>query len=273
MEDLTVALVQMQSSVGQMNQNLQKIAQYTAQAKNQHADIICFPEMSITGYDLQYSALYAESLQDDSAKTLCELAQHYQLTIIAGMAERAPAGKPYITQLTATKDGKLAAYCKTHLGHYEQRNFQAGNLLQVAHTEHAVIGTALCWEMHFPEIATTMALEGCEIIFAPHASPEAAGDRKALWMRYMPARAYDNNLYVVVCNQVGDNGHGLIFGGGLLVLDPKGNILLEDFSQKETMRLLKLEAQYINRLRSNTERTTMRDTFFLKSRRPALYRI
>lgn len=270
MEDITIGLVQMQSLVGEIGHNLEKIADFAAQAAQKHADIVCFPELSITGYDVQRSGDFAQPLEGECTKCLLEIAQQNQLTILAGLAEAAPQDKPYITYLIAQPTGKLSAYRKTHLGAIEKRCFQAGNAFLVEALPKAQIAPALCWEMHFPEIALTLALQGTEIIFAPHASPSIVGDRRELWMRYMPARAYDNSAFVAVCNLIGDNGLGVQFGGGLLILDPKGRVLAEDFSGQESLLLAKLPAEEINRIR-HQKRTTMRDTFYLQDRRPELY--
>lgn len=270
MQDITIGLVQMQALVGEIDKNLAKIEVYAAQGAAQQADILCFPELSITGYDIHQSACYAQEIGDTCTKRLSDMAFQYQLTLLAGMAETAPVGKPYITFLLAQPNGQLITYRKTHLGAYEKLCFQPGDDLVVQTLPKAKIAPALCWEMHFPELATALALKGAEIIFAPHASPAIVGDRRELWMRYMPARAYDNSAFVAVCNLIGDNGLGVEFGGGLLVMDPKGRVIAEDFSGKESLLMAKLPAEEINRIRYQ-ERTTMRDTFYLNERRPELY--
>ena len=270
MQDITVGLVQMQALVGQLDKNLAKIEAYAAQGAAQHVDILCFPELSITGYDIHQSACYAQKIGEACTERLLEMACRYQLTLLAGMAEAAPVGKPYITFLLAQPNGQLESYRKTHLGTYEKLCFQPGEALLVKSLPKAQIAPVLCWEMHFPELVTALALKGAEIIFAPHASPTVVGDRRELWMRYMPARAYDNSAFVAVCNLIGANGLGVQFGGGLLVLDPKGRVMAEDFSGKESLLTVKLPAKEINRIR-HQERTTMRDTFYLSERRPELY--
>lgn len=270
MENITIGLVQMQSLVGKIARNLEKIADFAAQAAEKHADIVCFPEMSITGYDVQLSADFAQPIGGEGTARLLEIAQKNQLTILAGLAEAAPFGKPFITYVIAQPTGQLSAYRKTHLGAIEKRHFQPGDAFLVEALPKAQIAPALCWEMHFPEIALTLAMQGTEIIFAPHASPRIVGDRRELWMRYMPARAYDNSAFVAICNLIGDNGLGVQFGGGLLLLDPKGRVLAEDFFGKESLLVTKLPADEINRIR-HQKRTTMRDTFYLQDRRPELY--
>ena len=271
MEDSIIGVVQMQSLVGRIDQNLARIADFAAQAAQKKADIVCFPEMCITGYDIHKSAVYAHPLGASCTTRLLEIAQRNKLTVLAGMAEAAQTGKPYITYLIAQPNGLLSVYRKTHLGAMEKLSFQPGNAFLTEKLPKVQIAPVLCWEMHFPEIAQILALKGTEIMFAPHASPRIVGDRRELWMRYMPARAYDNSAFVAVCNLIGDNGLGVQFGGGLLILDPKGRVLAEDFSDQESLLIAKLPADEINRIR-HQERTTMRDTFYLKERRPELYR-
>ena len=85
-------------------------------------------------------------------------------------------------------------------------------------------------------------------------------------MRHLPARAYDNSLFVVACNQVGDNGKGLCFPGIALILDPSGKIQKKNISGKERMIITDLKGVDLKRIRENKMR------FFLPNRRPELYR-
>ena len=84
-------------------------------------------------------------------------------------------------------------------------------------------------------------------------------------MRHLTARAFDNSVFVVACNQTGYNGKGLTFPGNAVVLDPAGNIIGQSLSSRETMILVDLKAETFDTIRSN------RMHFFLPNRRPELY--
>ncbi|MEG6614997.1 nitrilase family protein [Peptococcaceae bacterium 1198_IL3148] len=272
MQTTKIALVQMNSLVEQTELNLQKIAQYTKRAAAQKVAIICFPELAVVGYSREKAALYQESIPGDSSAYLSELARRYNIVILTGIAEKsAVPTKPYITHLVIFPDGRVEKYRKTHLGSSEKPYFTAGNQLSTFATESAQFGVQICWDLHFPEVSTIMSLEGAEIIFAPHASPCIAGDRKAMWLKYLTARAYDNTVYVATCNLVGDNGYGHQFSGGAMVIDPKGNVIAEDFNNQESMLVVNLDAEAINKIRYQ-KATTMKNIFYLQVRRPELYK-
>ena len=269
METVRVALVQMQSIVGNTTGNLAKIKKYVLEAKQKDVEIICFPELAVHGYTRGRANELSESCLEASSIYLSNLSKEENIQIITGIIEKSENNKPYITQLIID-NGKINKYRKTHIGESEEAYFSAGNELPVFTTKAAKIGVQICFDSHFPEVATIQALKGAKIIFAPHASPVMVIDRKEIWLKYLRARAYDNSVYVAACNLIGENGEGSDFIGGILVIDPKGNIIGEDFNGEESMLIIDLAKEKIDILRQE-ERKTMRNSFYLKSRRPELY--
>lgn len=271
MQDTRVALVQMQALVGQKEANLGLIEQYVKSAAGQKADIICFPELAVTGYTRRGAFLLAEELSGETAGKLTAIANTYTITVLAGMVESQPDSRPTITQLVCVPGQAVTGYRKTHLGKSEQPFFSAGDDLPVFTTPKASFGIGICWDMHFPEVSACLALQGAEIIFTPHASPVISGNRKDLWLKYLPARAYDNAAYVAACNQVGEAEPGRRFSGGLMLVDPRGRVMAQSSRMSEEMLVVDLPAKPLNDIRYN-ETGSMRQNFFLSFRRPELYR-
>jgi N-carbamoylputrescine amidase len=81
----------------------------------------------------------------------------------------------------------------------------------------------------------------------------------------MPARAYDNTVFVVGVNPVGDNGAGLTFAGAALIAGPKGQILAEAQSDRETVITAQLSADDLRAIKEGPM------GYFLPQRRPKLY--
>lgn len=267
----TIALVQMNALLGKTKLNLHKITQYSAAAAQKGADIICFPELAITGYSRNQSHLYAETVPGKSSRFIVNLAQQLNIVILVGLAEVSPVkDKPYITQLIAFPSGATEMYRKTHLGSSEKPYFTAGDIVNIFAMEKAKFGIQICWETHFPELSTLMSLQGAEIIFAPFASPRIAGNRKKMWLKYLTARAYDNAVFLATCNLIGDSGASH-YSGGALVIDPKGNVLAEDFSSQESLLVVELSPDLINSIRYQAA-SSMKNLFYLKGRRPELYK-
>ncbi|HBX22569.1 MAG TPA: nitrilase [Desulfotomaculum sp.] len=272
MKKTRIALVQMESKLGQTGDNLDKIERFTRQAAAQNAAVICFPELCIPCYSRDLAWSTAEPVPGPSSQRILNMAKEYDLVIMAGLAEKSDAEKPYITQLVAYPDGELCKYRKTHLGNSEKPYFKPGEDLPIFQlADRATLGLSICWDLHFPEVSTVLSLKGAEIIFAPHASPAIVGDRREIWLKYMTARAYDNAVYLAACNLVGDDGAGHSFCGGALVIDPRGNVVAEAFNGREELLVTDLDHEIINTIRRK-ESPSMRFSFFLSARRPELYK-
>jgi len=267
---IRVALAQIRSEAGRVGENMERIALFVAQAAAQKVDIVCFPEMCIQGYNCAKTHLTAEPVPGESSQAVAGLARETGMVILAGMAEKSGSGKPFVTQLVAFPDGTVQKYRKTHLGKSERAYFTAGEDFPVFAMDKAGFGVQICWDLHFPEVTAIYSLRNAEIIFAPHASPVAVGDRRDIWLKYLPARAYDNAVYIAACNLVGDGGDGQVFCGGALVIDPKGNIVAESFRNREELLVVDLDPALINRIRQK-EHGSMRYSFYLENRRPELY--
>ena len=270
LQDIRIALVQMNALTGRRQANLTTIEYYTASAARDKADIVCFPELTVTGYTRRRAAALAETVPGETAAALGRLAARYGITLLAGLPEAGEQEKPFVTHLACFPDRSTERYRKTHLGKSETPFFAAGDRLPVFTSPKACFGTAICWDMHFPEVAACLALQGAEIIFAPHASPAVSGNRRDLWLKYLPARAYDNAAFVAACNLVGEAEPGRTFAGGLMVIDPRGRVLAESSSDGEDMLVVDLPARTINDIRCGRARS-MRQNFFLRFRRPELY--
>ncbi|MBT8339080.1 MAG: nitrilase, partial [Desulfatitalea sp.] len=126
----------------------------------------------------------------------------------------------------------------------------------------------LCYDGHFPELSTAMTAKGAQVIFLPHASPRGdAQSKHQSWMRHLPARAYDNGIFVVACNPCGDNGRGLAFPGHAVVLDPSGAVLHRTMADRADMLVSLLKADRFQHVRAHPMR------HFFPNRRPELYLI
>lgn len=270
MRDLKIAAVSMHSEPGRIEENLDRMTSFVRDASGRGADIVCFPELSITGYVVKdpervcSSRLFEEILQE-----VLHRARRYGILLLAGAVEyRDGGGGPFITHIVAGPEGLLGLYRKTHLSPQERETYLAGDEIEVFSCMGASFGVQLCYEAHFPEISTLMALKGAEIIFVPHASPRAgrAQGKIRSWMRHLPGRAFDNALFVVACNQVGRTGEGLFFPGVVLALNPAGRVIASYSGSSEKMLLLTLKGGDLKEIRGH------RMKYFLPYRRAELYR-
>ena len=202
MQDITVAAINFRAEFGQIEANLNRIRAWTARMAQQGAEIICFPEMSLCGYertDLVHSLL--QPIPSPITDQLTTLAAEYRVTLLVGLAEVDPHSQRFISQVIVTPQGLGGVYRKTHLNLPEQALFQPGDSIGVFEHSHCKLGIQLCYDAHFPELSTLQALAGAEIFFVASASPRDNPQvKKERMLRYLPARAYDNGCYLVACN-------------------------------------------------------------------------
>jgi N-carbamoylputrescine amidase len=194
------------------------------------------------------------------------MAHKSQIVILAGMAEKDKSGRIYASHLVVTPQDISGIYRKVHIAPPELGIFAAGNAVPLFETAGVKLGIQLCYDVHFPELATRMALKGADIIFIPHASPRGTpSDKLNSWLRHLTARAFDNGVFIVACNQNGDNQTGLQFPGVVVVIDPSGEIIKKDIKGKDGIVVADLRAETLEAVRGHRMR------YFLPNRRPDLY--
>ncbi len=267
MKDIRIAVVVCNSPVNKIRHNLDKMNGWIKKAKDRGAEIICFPEMNITGYSVNVDIGDSlESIPGNITDSLLKTASRENIVILAGMAEKDKNSRIFATHLVAGPDDKLGIYRKLYIAPPESPIYTPGNQGPLFESHGVKFGIQLCYDAHFPELSSYMAINGADIIFMPHASPRGTPDKKfKSWMRHLTARAYDNSLFVVACNQTGDNGNGINFPGISLIIDPSGNIIKKNITGKENMIIADLKADDLKRVREN------RMSFFLPNKRPDLY--
>lgn len=267
MKDITVALACTHSIPHNIRGNLDGMERFIREAGNNKADILCFPELSISGYSLnQPPKIYSPGLFNETAARMGDLSRAYNLIILAGMIEGTERGA-FISHIISGPHGIIGIYRKSHLSPQEQKIYKAGDKIDVFGFDDLVFGIQLCYEAHFPEISTIMALKGADMIFIPHASPRGNPEQKTeSWMRHLTARAFDNSTYILACNQVGRTDEGFSFPGVAVIVHPSGNILQSYAGEEEKMIIAELKGQDLEEIRNH------RMKYFLPHRRPELYR-
>lgn len=268
METIRIAAVMLQTPVGRLKDNLSAVVAWTRRAREAGARLVCFPEMALTGYSARGSlANYVMPPDGPVADTLQQLAERETMTILVGTAEPAPAGRAYAAHWVVRPGAPIAAYRKTHIAPPEAQTLAAGNCVPIFKDGALRFGIQLCYDAHFPELSAHMACQGVDVIFFPHASPRGTPVEKLRsWMRHLTARAFDNGVFVVACNQAGENGEGLSFPAVAVVLGPSGDVLAQDTSGQEGLLVADLEASRLDHVRGHRMR------HFRPNRRPDLYR-
>ncbi len=267
MRDIRIAAVTIHAPFGKIHHNLVKMEEWVMQAKQENVGIICFPEMNVTGYSVKKDIhLYAQGVPGKVSDEVARMADRFDMVILFGMAVKDEAGRVYAGHLVASPGKAVQVYRKLHLGPPEKDIFTAGDDIPVFDARGIRFGIQLCYDAHFPELSTHMTARGAEVIFIPHASPKGTSlEKLQSWMRHLPARAYDNSIFIVCCNQIGDNGDGLIFPGVSVVIGPTGEVHRKNVYEKEGLLIADLEKKAFDAVRGHRMR------FFFPNRRPELY--
>ena len=267
MKDLRIAAITCQSPVGEIDHNLSKTIEWSQKAKKAGAKVVCFPELNITGYcNCPKLDKIAQPIPGRITDILAQLAIDENMVLLVGLAQKNPSGRPFATHCAIFPDGRLEAYQKTHLAAPEKETFEPGNKIPVFTNDGLTFGIQLCFDAHFPELSTAMATKGAEVLFIPHASPRGNPAEKHIsWLRHLTARAFDNSVFVVACNQVGENFNGLFFPGNALVIGPTGKLLAKDTHSNSSMLVVDLFSTDLEKVRNHPMR------YFFPHRRPELY--
>ena len=267
--DVRIALVVCRSVLGDTPVNLARMEKWTTAAARKGAEIICFPELCATGYHVREAVRgAAQPLPGPASDHIRAMADRNGICILAGLAEISENRIFAVHLLAKPETGIAGVYRKLHLGPPEREHFTAGSEIPPLPEARGIrLGIQLCYDAHFPELSTAMAVKGADIIFMPHASPgKDAADKLASWMRHLPARAFDNGVYVAAVNQVGDNGSGLYFPGAAALISPAGKLLHSYTGDQENLLLADLSVRELNSVREHPMK------YFLPNRRPELYK-
>jgi N-carbamoylputrescine amidase len=269
MKNIRVAAVISCSPVGKVSNNLDNMAGWLETAKKKDASIICFPEMNITGYNSgEHMINSAETIPGPIIEEVCQMANHMDIVILAGMAEKDIKGNIFASHVVVKPGNNVGVYRKVHISPAELDIFSPGNTVPLFDFQSLTFGIQLCYDAHFPELTTRMAIDGADIIFMPHASPRKSPKEKLQsWLRHLTARAYDNSVFIIACNQTDKNGMGLHFPGVAVAIDPAGEILDTYVSNDEGLLMIDLKADILRSVRKH------RMKYFLPNRRPEIYNL
>lgn len=228
-QKVKVALAQISCQRGNKKANIQKMEDYTAKARQQNADLVIFPELSLTGYTVR-DELYelAETIPGPSIAAMEKIAKKHEAYIVFGMPELSEKAQAtlYNTAVLVGPKGFIGKYRKMHLPTHsvfeEKRYFRPGCQAGVFDTELGKIGLIVCYDIFFPEISRLTRLEGAQLIVCISASPAV---RRSFFEVLTAARAIENTVFLAYVNLVGTE-NGLQFWGGSRLIGPNGRTLV-----------------------------------------------
>ena len=233
---IKLALAQISSKRENKKANLQKIEEFTVKAREQAADLVIFPELSLTGYVVK-DQIYelAETIPGPSTKKIEAIAKKTGVHIIFGMPELSEKTKATIfnTAVLVGPKGLIGKYRKrylpTHSVFEEKRYFRPGDQTAAFTTPLGKIGLCICYDLFFPEVCRLTRLKGAQLIVVISASPAI---RKSFFEVLTAARALENTAFLAYVNLAGVEEE-LQFWGGSRLVSPTGDVLAKAKYDKE----------------------------------------
>lgn len=261
------ALAICNSMIGDIPSNIDTLKKMSIEAASKGAELICFPEMSLTGYYNNQELLnYAFNSTSPYLSDISSIASDYSVAILAGFAELGNNETLFAAHGVFYPDGRVEIYRKIHIAPPEKNIFEQGYSIPVFEYKGIKFGIQLCYDAHFPELTTKMSVLGIDALFIPHASPRGTSEEKMKsWLRHLTARAFDNGILVAACNQVGENGKGLSFPGIALVISPSGELFSSCLTVSDELLYFDISKNEIDEFRSSRMR------YFLPNRRTDLF--
>lgn len=241
---IKLALAQISSKRENKEENLQKIEKFTMKAKEQGADLVIFPELSLTGYVL-HDQIYelAEVVPGPSTAKVEELAKKTGMYIIFGIPELSGKTKATIfnSAVFVGPEGFIGKFRKmylpTHSVFEEKRYFRPGYQTAVFNTPIGNIGLFICYDIFFPEVCRLIRLKGAELLVCISASPAV---RRGYFEILTTARALENTAFLAYVNLAGVED-GLQFWGGSRLISPTGDLLAKAKYDEEDLVICEVD--------------------------------
>ncbi|WP_207479956.1 carbon-nitrogen hydrolase family protein [Arenibaculum pallidiluteum] len=258
---MRIALHQTAGHPGDVAANLAEADAAAAGASAAGARLLILPEMFLTGYDIgpEIHAL-AEPLDGPSHSAMAATARRHGIAILYGHGERAGGATYNAARMVDAEGRPLLDYRKTHLyGAGERALYRPGDALApVVEVESLRVGVLICYDVEFPEAVRALALAGADLVAVPTALPVPT---PAVPTVLIPARAYENQIFVAYANRCGRE-RTLEFEGLSTVAAPDGTVLARAGAGPELLLAEIGPAAYAGSRAANP---------YLADRRPELY--
>ncbi len=257
---LSIALAQTNTVLGNVQRNLEKHLEIIHQAQASGAELLVFPELSLTGYVLQdlVSTVACHPTYDDPIFRPLLDASH-KLDIMVGFVEEDSRNRFYIAAAYLSRGEVVHVHHKVYLPTYglfdESRFFAWGDSVQAFNTRFGRVGMLICEDFWHASPPYLLWLDGADLFLFASASPGRGLTNEPLlesarWVNHI-LRAYSSlyTSFVAHTNRVGFED-GLNFWGGAAVYDPNGNLMKQGPYHEEALTLVEIDLNELHRTRA-----------------------
>lgn len=257
---ITLGLAQINTCLGDVQANLEKHLAIVREARQQGADLLIFPELSLTGYvlqDLVSSVSRRPSADDPVFRPLLQASR--ELDLVVGFVDEDQRHRFFIAAAYLAQGEVVHVHHKVYLPTYglfdEGRFFAWGDTIRAFDTRFGRMGILICEDFWHASPPYLLWLDGAEMLLFTSASPGRGLNREAQlesarWVERIN-RAYASLFtnFVVHANRVGYED-GLNFWGGSTAFDPDGELIAKGPYHQETLTLAELDLNQLHRTRA-----------------------
>jgi len=258
---IKIALAQISSKLGDVQANLDKHLEIIEEAQQKGADLVIFPELSLTGYalqDLAVNAALRPHQEDPVFNALLDASK--EIDLMVGFVHEDHRHRFYIAAAYLSEDKILHIHNKIYLPTYgmfdEGRFFAEGDSVRAFNTRFGRVGMLICEDFWHASLPYLLWLDGADILLFSSASPgrgltENPRLSSSLWVEHTN-RAYAGLFtnFVAHANKVGYED-GLNFWGGSTIFDPNGELVIRapDFESQLVVSEIDLNQLHRSRAR------------------------
>jgi predicted amidohydrolase len=194
---------------------------FLKQAAKDHADLVVFPEMTLTGFSMDVDAIAEPSDNLSTLEWFCTQAKSFGLAIVAGYVERNADGRGLNRCALVSAEGNpLCIYTKVHPFSLTKEDsfFAPGDILGTCRFNGVDVGLSICYDLRFPELFQLLS-KRCHLIITIANWPAS---RVLHWNILLQARAIENQVFMVGVNRTGTTPEGLDHIYSSAIHDPMG---------------------------------------------------
>lgn len=256
---MRVGLAQFRPALGDLQRNLHLHLEWIEKAKQNQVELLLFPELSLTGYnllDLTFDA--GRTVHSEEINKL--VSQSESLDIVFGFVELSEDHVLYNSTIYASKGKIVHIHRKVYLPTYgmfdEGRYFGRGEVIRSFPTQFGQMGILICEDMWHPSAPFLLAQDGAQIILVPANSPVRSLDQtevgsQSFWYANLKNQAALNSLFFLFCNRVGTED-GISFFGGSAIVNPYGDEVARANMLEDQLLWANIDLDTIRRSRFET---------------------
>ncbi len=244
---MDLALIQMEVRPAEKEANIEHAFTLLEEAAKK-ADVLVLPEVWTTGYNLKYLEEQACRPDDELLERLADFARNKNIWLVSGSVPTYDEGKIYNRTYCYGPQGQSTYYDKVHLFSLlsEPKHFAAGRRRVTTEIGDVTAGFSICYDLRFPELYRSLAMDGATLIFVPAEWPKS---RLLPWQNLNQARAIENQVYICAVNAVGtykDN----VFAGESALIAPDGEYVVRG-GDREDILYASYQAERVEKVRTH----------------------